>query len=312
MDELYAKLKEFGRVRANEVMRKHTTFQIGGAVQFLVEVTETEKLVGLLDYLTDEGVPYFILGGGSNLLWTDENFEGVVIKVKTSKFQVKDNIIEAEAGVQLPLVVNLATQNGLAGVEWAVGIPGTIGGATRGNAGAMGQDMSKSVFKAQVWRVGEVVELNNQECGFVYRGSSFKQSGGVVLRVWLKLTPADKKQILIQTQKYSAQRQGKFPAFPSAGSFFKNIKLKDWPGDIQKLPSIYVERQMIPAGWVIEQAGLLGLKVGGATVAKEHGNFIINAGAARQEDVLTLVEKVKEEVYNKFKVELQSEVEILK
>ena len=123
MDELYAKLKEFGRVRANEVMRKHTTFQIGGAVQFLVEVTETEKLVGLLDYLTDEGVPYFILGGGSNLLWTDENFEGVVIKVKTSKFQVKDNIIEAEAGVQLPLVVNLATQNGLAGVEWAVGIP---------------------------------------------------------------------------------------------------------------------------------------------------------------------------------------------
>lgn len=177
MDELYAKLKEFGRVRANEVMRKHTTFQIGGAVQFLVEVTETEKLVGLLDYLTDEGVPYFILGGGSNLLWTDENFEGVVIKVKTSKFQVKDNIIEAEAGVQLPLVVNLATQNGLAGVEWAVGIPGTIGGATRGNAGAMGQDMSKSVFKAQVWRVGEVVELNNQECGFVYRGSSFKQSG---------------------------------------------------------------------------------------------------------------------------------------
>src|SRR3989339_577207 len=156
MDQLYKKLKSFGRVKLNEKISKHTTFKIGGPARYYVEVAENIKIIGLLNYLSGEGIKYFILGGGANTLFPEE-FDGVVVRVKSEKLIVKNSQIIAEAGVNLYQVVNLAAQNSLSGMEWGVGIPGTIGGAVRGNAGAFGSDISKNLKNVEVWRDGKEV-----------------------------------------------------------------------------------------------------------------------------------------------------------
>lgn len=287
---LNKELKKFGHVRTNVLLSKYATFKIGGPAQFLVEVDNNDSLVGLLNFLSGEGIKFLILGGGSNLLFPDSGFEGVVIKIKTSNIKVLDETIECDAGASLGTVINLAAQNSLGGMEWAAGIPGTVGGAVRGNAGAMGKDAEENIDKVEIWRNGATIILSNNECGFMYRGSAFKANRqDVILRVWFKLKKVDQKQIMLKMQEYLLLRQGKFPAFPSAGSFFKNIKLADWQGDKKILPEIFLQRGSVPVGYLVDQVGMRGFAVGGAKVAEEHGNFIINYDKAEQNDVLAIV-----------------------
>lgn len=316
MDTLYSDLKKFGRVKINEPLSKHTTFKIGGPARLFVTVEETEKIVKILDFLSASGVNYFIIGGGSNLLISDGEYDGVVVKI-ASKNQPKlinqkqGAIIEAEAGVVLGSLVNLACKNSLTGLEWAIGIPGTVGGAVRGNAGAMGKDISLNLESVKIWRDGEVLELENKDCEFAYRESMFKNNNDVVLSTQLYLEPGKKEEIIGLTQKYMKLRSSRTPPFPSAGSFFKNLKLDQWSGNVAELPELFRERGSVPAGWLIEQVQGKGENVGGAKISDEHGNFIVNFDNAKQEDVLNLVEEVKGKVYNKFKIELEPEVEIL-
>ncbi len=293
-------------------MSKYTTFHIGGPVQFLVEVTETPKLVDLLGWLTSEGVLYFILGGGSNLLWQDDEYEGVVIQIRNPKSEIRNQIIEVTAGTPLAMVVNTAVQNSLGGLEWAAGVPGTVGGAVRGNAGAMDSNTARSLLKVEVWRDGEVIQLTSEQCNFGYRDSIFKHNQDVILRVWYKTQPADKLSLMQTIQGYIKQRNGHYPPFPSAGSFFKNIDFKDWPGDTALLPPQFNAKQQIPVGWVNEQNELKGHEIGGAMVSKEHGNFLINQKGATQADILGLVDEVKQRAYTNFGVSLEAEVVIMK
>lgn len=317
MDILHTELKKFGRVKLNEPLSKHTTFKIGGPARFFITVEENNKLVGLLDFLNGQGLDYFIIGGGSNLLCSDNQFDGVVVKVASKSSleylpDKKDYNIKAEAGILLSAVVNLAVQNNLTGVEWAVGIPGTVGGAVRGNAGAMGKDISSVVAMVEVWRDGEIISLRKEECGFEYRDSFIKHNKDAVLCVYLSLAKGGKSEILSAMQDYIKQRSLWVAPLPSAGSFFKNIKLAEWPGDKNLLPELFHKRGSVPAGWLIEQAGAKGTTRGGAKIFDQHGNFIINYNHATQTDVLALIEEVSRRVYNKFKVTLVSEVEILR
>jgi len=311
MDDLYKKLKEFGQVKLNEPLSKHTTFKIGGTAQFFVIVEETEKLIDLLNYLSGEGINYYILGGGSNLLWQDEEFEGVIIKISNFKFQISNCELIADAGVLLSKIVIEASKNNLTGMEWAIGIPGTVGGAVRGNAGAMGKEIGSVVESVKIWRNGEILELKNSECDFGYRESGFKKTNDVILSATFKLAVGEKQNIAAEMQKYLKQRTGRYPAFPSAGSFFKNLDIKNWPGKVEELPEIFRERGKVPVGYLVEQVGMKGFTLGGGKVADEHGNFIINFNEASQLDILNVVEEVKEKVYNKFGVELEPEVEII-
>ncbi|MFA6547494.1 MAG: UDP-N-acetylmuramate dehydrogenase [Candidatus Magasanikbacteria bacterium] len=311
MDQLYTELKKYGDLKINTSFSRLTTFDIGGPAQYLVRVADSKKLVDLLTYLNGEGVGYFIIGGGSNLLMPDNGLEGVTIKIQTTKIELVDHTIVAEAGVQLGALVNLASKNNLTGLEWAVGIPGTVGGAVRGNAGAMGLDISNTISKVEIWRDGEVLTLSSKDCGFNYRESFFKSNKDIILRAWFELQPGDKKEIMEKTQAYMKQRTGRFPRYPSAGSFFKNIKLDKWPGDIKELPELFQTRGAVPIGWIVEQLDLKGLTVGGAKISEEHGNFLVNFQEATQADILKLVEIMKEKAYNKFKVELEPEVEII-
>ncbi len=312
MDELYKELENFGDVKTNVSFKKMTTFAVGEMAQHLVTVTDTEKLVGLLNFLKEKGVDFFILGGGSNLLMPDRDIEGVTIRIQTKKVEMADDTtIMSDAGVGFGTLINLSLAHSLEGLEWGVGVPGTVGGAVRGNAGAMGKNIATCLEKVQVWRDGEVIELQNSECGFDYRESHFKFNGDIVLRAWFKLKPGDKKEIMLRATTYMKQRSGRYPHTPSAGSFFKNIQIAKWPGNKEELPELFRERGMIPVGWVMEQLDLKGLTIGGAKVSDEHGNFVINFNNAKQEDILKIVEIMKEKAYNKFKLNIEPEVEIV-
>lgn len=312
MDEFYKHLKQFGKVKTNVLLAKYTTFQIGGPAKFLVIVDETEKLVALLNFLSTEGVDYLIMGGGSNLLFSDDGFDGVVIKLKTYNLKLTNNIIQVDAGVPIAKVLNTAIEYGLVGFEWAAGVPGTVGGAVRGNAGAYGGSTGDNIFKIEVWENGVVREMTKEECDFSYRGSRLKDNSDIViLRAWFKLVPGDKIEILSKVQSYLQKRKNRFPPFPSAGCFFANIKLNQWPGDKSILLPKFFEINEVPAGWLVEQVGCKGFKIGGAMISDAHCNFVINVDRATQADVLNLVAEIEKRVYNKFGVELKKEVEIV-
>jgi UDP-N-acetylmuramate dehydrogenase len=311
MDNFYKELKKYGKVRLNESLKKHTTFKIGGPAKYFVEVTDLINLRDLVKFLQGGGLDYFILGGGSNLLFSDKGFFGVVIKVINREVKVENDTIIASAGAILGVVVNTATQNSLSGLEWALGIPGTIGGAVFGNAGAMGENISNNVEKIAVWLDGEETELTKEECGFGYRHSYLGEMGAVILKVYLKLQKGDVSEIIKKVNANLSVRQEKLPSEPSAGSFFKNIKLADYPGDKSQLPEIYIERKMVPAAWLIDQCGLLDFRIGDAGISYKHGNFLVNYGQATAEDVIAVVDEVSKKVYDSFGIELEPEVRII-
>jgi UDP-N-acetylmuramate dehydrogenase len=314
MDQvIYKKLKDFGDVRLNVLLSKYTTLKVGGPAQLFLEVRSRDKFVEALNFLSGEGVPFIILGGGSNLLFSDAGYEGVVIKNLTANLELVNNVIEADSGVIFGKLTNLAVQNSLSGLEWSAGLPGTVGGAVRGNAGASGGDTGSTLSKVEAWIDGEIVELKPNECGFDYRNSNFKRNGGSVLRAWFKLTPGDQKGIMKKMQDIVSRRITYYPPFPSAGSFFKNVQIENWPekSSVELKPE-FIKNRKVPAGWINEQAGLKGKRIGGAMVSEQHGNFIINRDSAKAKDVLKLVDEVKMTVYNKFKVDLEEEVHIIR
>lgn len=293
MLQIYKELKKYGEVKTNAPISKYTTFKIGGKAEFLVNVKSSLLLVGLLDYLSEQGLDYFILGGGSNLLFSDADFHGIVIKISNSEIKIQSEIIEVCAGATLASLMIFANKNSLSGLEWVAGIPGTVGGAIRGNAGALGESISDCIQKVFVWEDGEEKEYSKENCSFSYRNSIFKKNlKTVILKAFIKLKFAEKQEISEKIAKNLLSRQ-KFPKLPSAGSFFKNIKLEKWPGDIDILPEIFKTRGTVPAGWLIENCGLKGFCIGGAGVSKEHGNFLVNFDKATAEDVLQVVEEIQ-------------------
>lgn len=310
MNELYKKLQYFGSVKANISLSRFSTFKIGGPAQFLVEIKENSKLIQLLDFLNEQGLEFFILGGGSNILFPDEGLHKIVIKINTLSTQVTENMIEVDSGVLLSTLVNLAVKNGLSGLEWAAGIPGTVGGAIRGNAGAMGENMGECIQEVSIWQDGQVSVFDKKECQFSYRESFFKKNPqAVILKAKIKLPKGEKKEILEKISRNLSNRK-KNSTLPSAGSFFKNIRLEDWPGKTDILPELFKSRGTVPAGWLIENCGLKGFKIGGAGISQEHGNFLVNFGSATADQVLQVVEEVQKKVYNEYGVGLEPEVQI--
>lgn len=313
---LNKELKKFGLVKVNFPLAKVNSFKIGGLADFFVRAPSKEKLVLLLNFLIAEGIDYLILGGGFNVLLPDEGFRGVVVQFQDAECLVGGDLVEAGAGASLGALLNISTKNGLTDLEWLAGIPGTVGGAIRGNAGARydfaGGEIGDSLVKAEVWRNGEVLEISNKECEFGYRDSIFKHNSDVILRAWFKVSSGDRQKSLAAVQEILRLRGSRHSAAPSAGSFFKNVLLSKWPNDTKDLPENFLQRGKIPAGWLIDQTGARGFAVGGAMVSNEHGNFIINFNQASQADILAVVEEVRERVYNKFGVELEEEVQIIK
>lgn len=280
-------------VLKNEPMKNHTTFRVGGPADWFVTPEEEEQVREIVNVLRREKIPYYVMGNGSNLLVGDKGYRGVVIQVykKMNRIKTTDNTIYAQAGVLLSKIAAEALAQGLTGLEFASGIPGTLGGAVMMNAGAYGGEM-KQVLKSALALTAEgdfkVLPAEQMELG--YRTSVFSKNGDIVLSAEMELKPGNPDEIRAYMDELKEQRVTKQPLeYPSAGSTFKR-------------PEGYF------AGKLIQDAGLRGFQVGGAQVSEKHCGFVINKGNATAADIMSLIEQVSEKVEEMSGVRLEPEV----
>ena len=283
-------------VKLQEPMSRHTTFRIGGPADFYLCPHSTKEVQEIVEICKEENLPYFVLGNGSNLLVSDKGYRGVVIQLwkNFSDITVKDCCIQAKAGALLSKVAAEALEAGLTGMEFASGIPGTIGGAAFMNAGAYGGEMKDIIKSVKVLDTqGEVRVLPKEELKMGYRTSIVKEKGYTVLSVELELPKGNREEIRNTMEDLKERRTSKQPLeMPSAGSTFKR-------------PEGYF------AGKLIMDSGLRGFSVGGAQVSEKHCGFVVNKGGATAMDVLNLIREVQRRVKEQFGVELETEVRFL-
>lgn len=289
--DLIEKIKtitEEKNIYINEPMSKHTTFKTGGPADILVVPKTKQEILELLKI----DAPITIIGNGSNLLVKDGGIRGIVIKVATKNYEIKDNIIYADAGCGLAMLSNVAYQNALSGLEFACGIPGTLGGALVMNAGAYGGEIGNLVLETEVTdRRGNVSVITEHEFG--YRSSIFQKANYIILSTKLKLVPGEKEQIKLQMDTNMKARKEKQPVDkPSAGSTFKR------PKDAF-------------AAKLIQDAGLKGYSIGDAMVSDLHAGFVVNKGKATSKEILQLIKYVQDKVNAEYGVMLEPEVRII-
>ncbi|TSC56049.1 MAG: UDP-N-acetylenolpyruvoylglucosamine reductase [Parcubacteria group bacterium Greene0714_21] len=294
----------------------HTTFQIGGKARYFFVAKSSRDILKAAGAAKKLRISFFILGEGSNVLISDQGFNGLVIKILNTKYQILNTRLYAEAGVSFPAIVLAAGKKGLAGLEWAGGLPGTVGGAVRGNAGAFGGEVKDSLVSVEcVDEKGGIRKLSNKECQFSYRSSIFKHKKWIVLSAVFQLKKGNKKLIEEAAQDHIRYRKERHPLeFPNAGSIFKNCDLKLIPLKLQDFvkPAVKVDPfPVVPTAFLVHQAGLKGLRQGGAQVSEKHPNYMVNLGGARAKDVRTLIEKVKRAIKKRFSVNLEEEIEFL-
>jgi len=277
----------------HEPMSRHTTFRVGGEAECIVVVETTEELAQIISYLGKLEQEYFILGNGSNLLVGDKGYRGVIVKLgpRLGAIRVDGSHMAVGAGALLSQAASAARDSGLSGLEFAAGIPGSIGGAIVMNAGAYGGEMKQVVQMVRVMdKEGEILTLDNDTMEFGYRTSIIKDRPFIVLGAVLNLTPGKKEEIGARMEELMRQRKSKQPLeYPSAGSTFKR-------------PEGYY------AGKLIMDAGLRGYRIGGAQVSEKHCGFVINAGGATAADIREVIEEVRERVLDRFHVRLEPEV----
>lgn len=280
-------------IRLQEPMAGHTTFRIGGPADCFVQLENKEQLIQVQRYLRQVGMPFFILGNGSNLLVSDKGYRGIVLQIgqRMSRITVAGNIITAQAGAPMSQIARAALEHGLTGLEFASGIPGTIGGGVVMNAGAYDGELSGIVTQVNVVNgEGEYMELENESMEFGYRTSIIRNNSFTVTDVIMKLEKGDREQIKAKMEDLAARRREKQPLeYPSAGSTFKRPR-----GNF--------------AGKLIMDAGLRGFQIGGAKVSEKHCGFIINTGNATAEDVRDVISEVQERVKHMFHVDLEPEI----
>jgi UDP-N-acetylmuramate dehydrogenase len=299
MDAIVSELQtlNIGKIKQNEPLLNHTTIKIGGPADLFVEPSSIDNLKKVMEVIGGNAVQWRAIGRGSNLLVSDKGIEGVVIKLGQGldHLNINDTEITVGGGYSLVSLATSISKKGMTGLEFASGIPGSVGGAVYMNAGAHGSDISKILKKAHIlFADGSMEWLTNEEMDFSYRTSILQNKRpGIVLEAVFDLEMGDRAAIVAQMQKNKDYRKETQPwNFPCAGSIFRN-----------PLPNY--------AGKLIEDAGLKGYSIGGAKISEMHGNFIVNAGNATANDVLSLIQHVKETIYNLYGVKMETEVEII-
>lgn len=298
MKNLIEDIKNFledEQILQDELMSNHTTFKIGGKVDIMLLPKNIEQIKKCLEYCKKNNINYYVMGNGSNLLVSDNGFRGIIIKIfkNFNNVEISENIIKAQAGATLSSISKLALENGLTGIEFASGIPGTIGGGICMNAGAYGGEIKDIIKSVVVIENGVIKKLENSECDFEYRNSKILKEKLTVLEVEIELKKGDRQEILNTMKNINKMRNEKQPVeYPSAGSTFKR-PLNNF------------------AGKLIMEAGLKGKNVGGAYIAEKHCGFIINKGGATCKDVLKLVDMACKEVKEQFGINLEKEIRVI-
>lgn len=302
-------------------LRDFSTYHIGGPARYFAQVESEADLRDALAFAKKKKLELlFLLGGGSNVIISDDGFKGLVIKIQNTIYQLENTTVTAGAGLSMAELVARTTQAGLAGLQWAGGLPGSLGGAIFGNAGAFGGEMKDVIRSVKAARIenyeSRIKEYTNQECEFLYRSSKFKREGNyVILSAVLQLQKGDAKELTRVAQEKIDYRKNRHPLeYPNIGSIFKNISEPEHVKKIlEKFPELAYDVQKkwhgkIPTAVLIQKAGLAGKRLGGAQISEKHANFIINKNEASASDVLMLIKEIKQGVKNLCNIELEEEV----
>jgi UDP-N-acetylmuramate dehydrogenase len=301
-------------IQRNIPLAQYTTFKIGGPAKFFCEVKNEEEVLEALDYAKENSLPVFVLGGGSNILVSDNGFSGLVIKLRLNNCCLDGLELECGAGVLLSTVVREARNNSLSGIEWAAGIPGEFGGAVRGNAGAYGGEIKDSLVYAKAVEIstGQIKIFENKNCDFVYRSSLFKENKNlIIISARLKFKKGKPEDIEREMEEVIGKRRDKLPQEFSAGSFFQNptVENPEIVARFERDSGTESRESRVPAGWVIDELNLRGKKMGGVMVSEKHANFVVNLGKGKAEDIIMLASFIKQQARTKLGVQLHEEVQ---
>lgn len=307
------------KIQENIALAPFTTFKIGGPARYFVDVTQVDDLGAAIDYAQTRNLPYFILAGGSNVLASDAGFDGLVIKISFAQrtFDTQNSEVTVDAGCSLMETIHEAAKLGLSGMESMYGIPGSIGGAVRGNAGAFGTEVKDILKEAVAMNVEtrEVKTFGNEECRFAYRSSFFKQNPNwIILSATFSLRNEEKDggALAAAERTLALRNERQIQDIQSAGSFFMNpIVHKEIRATFEQEKGVSARENRVPAGWLIEKAGLKGVCEAGACTGSRSSNYIINDGTATASAVRALTTKIADKVGNDFGVELHPEVTLL-
>lgn len=289
------------KIEENVELKKYNTWHVGGPAQYFITAKKEEDVSAAVKFAEKKNKKFFVLGLGSNVLFSDEGYDGVVIKMENRELKANKNIVTADSGVFMRPLVNFCHNNNLYGLEELAGIPGTVGGAVCGNAGTQQSEIKDLIKKVRVLLYEDekwlIKDMSRKECEFDYRDSIFKRSANrVIISVTFKLKRGDINKATKKMALDLVKRKMTQPlSAPSAGSVFKNPDVKN---------KVY-------AGKLIEEAGLKGKQIGGAQVSAKHANFIVNRGGAKGRDILKLIEVIKDKVKEKFNIDLELEVRVV-
>lgn len=298
-------------VRGNVALKSFTTLKVGGPAELFAVANTADELAALAQFSQERGKPFTVVGGGSNLLPSDRGVAGLTILNRSARIDLYGDEIVADAGAPFQEVFLKAAQAGLNGLQFAVGIPGSLGGALVSNAGAYRSNISALVIEIEIVENGKRQWVPADWMKFEYRNSILRKPGApkvAMIRVRMKLVPGDRKKIYDDAREWQRQRIRKQPPMASAGSFFKNVEDPAFALTVVGLPDALREAGVVPAGYLIEGTGLKGHRLGGAMLGKRHANFILNTGGATAWEIWSLAQYAKTMVQAKYGVELEEEV----
>lgn len=308
-------------IEENKQLAPYTIYKIGGPARFFAEVRNAEELEGALRFAGEKNLPFFVMGAGSNMLISDCGFDGVAIRMTGGDIKIEGDRMHADAGVMMARAVMASAAAGLAGFEWGVGVPGTIGGSVRGNAGCFGGEMKDVVLEVRVFDADkkESFTVDAARCQFGYRNSAFKSHPEwIVLSVVFRLRPGEAAAIRERVKEITVERGAKQDiGTKSCGCIFKNIAWEDIGRDkeemLDKFPALaqFADRERIPASFLIDAAALKGSCAGSVCVSGHHANFFVNKGGGTASDVRDLITRTKERVKSLFGVTLEEEIQYI-
>ncbi len=297
-------------------LKKYNTFNIGGEARYFISVENAEELKEALNFAKENNQEYFILAGGSNVLFPDLGYDGLIIKINIKDIQFNATEVTAGAGAMLSQLINLAVEQNLTGMENLFGIPGTVGGAVRGNAGAFGTEIINVITQAEALNIetGEVKTLSKEECELEYRNSLFKKNKNwIILRATFKLEiGVQERSKKVMKEIIEKRNKLQLQSVKTAGSFFAN------PVANERVQKMFEEEKntkciegRVPAGWLLDKAGMKGERIGDIATGENQANYFINLGEGTFDQVLQLVSMAKMRVRDEFDVQLKEEVEIV-
>ncbi|HXT73634.1 MAG TPA: UDP-N-acetylmuramate dehydrogenase [Candidatus Angelobacter sp.] len=297
----------------------HSNYRIGGPARYFCEATNEEEIRAGVLFAREQNLQLFVLGGGTNLLISDSGFDGLMLKPSLMQLERHGNVVTVGAGVLVADLLKFTIEHSLSGLEWAGGLPGTVGGAVRGNAGAFRGEIKDRVVSVESFDVEmlETISRDNVACQFGYRSSIFKEKNGreIILTTKINMIQGERAAIAAGIQDKINYRLERHPMeYPNIGSTFQNVDLKLVPDEMRDAVAKVVKVDpfpVVPTAYLISEAGLRGTQHGGAQVSQKHPNFIVNLGGATAADVKFLIAVVKERVFEKYGIRLEEEIQLV-